>query len=53
MRNNTSEEIGREMGIIGTIIAIVLSYSTNGSIGWAFIHGLLNWFYVLYHAVYN
>lgn len=35
----------------GNIIAIVLSWSANHSILWAFIHDLFGWFYVLYHII--
>ena len=33
---------------LGTIIAVVLSWSRNKSILWAIIHGLLGWLYVIY-----
>ncbi|MCB1460841.1 MAG: hypothetical protein KDJ23_13740 [Rhodoblastus sp.] len=35
----------------GAALAMVMSYDTNHSIGWAIIHGLLNWFYVIYFAL--
>ena len=32
----------------GSCLAIAISYSTWYSVGWAIIHGLLGWLYVLY-----
>ena len=36
---------------LGEIIAVVLSYSINQSIGWAILHGIFGWFYVIYFAI--
>lgn len=36
---------------LGVIIAVVISYAKWGSIGWAILHGILNWFYVLYYII--
>ena len=36
---------------IGVIIAAILSYLKWGSIGWAILHGILNWFYVIYYFI--
>jgi len=33
---------------LGTLIAVVVSWSRNKSILWAIIHGLLGWIYVIY-----
>lgn len=33
---------------LGTIIAVVISWSRNKSILWAIIHGILGWLYVIY-----
>jgi hypothetical protein len=35
----------------GTALAIAISWSTNKSILWAIVHGLLSWFYVVYYAI--
>ncbi|MFQ5695296.1 MAG: hypothetical protein ACE5HB_04845 [Terriglobia bacterium] len=35
----------------GTALAIAISWSKNGSILWALVHGLLSWLYVLYYAL--
>ena len=36
---------------IGSAVAIVLSWHRNKSIGFAIIHGILSWFYVIYFAL--
>ena len=36
---------------LGEIIAVVLSYSINKSIGWAILHGIFGWFYVIYFTI--
>jgi hypothetical protein len=35
----------------GTALAIAISWSTNKSILWAIVHGVLSWIYVIYYAV--
>lgn len=35
---------------LGTILAIVLSWSRNSSIFWAIVHAFLGWIYVIYFA---
>ena len=38
-----------ETGIsFGSALAMVISYTTWHSIGWAIFHGLLSWLYVIY-----
>ena len=32
----------------GSALAMVISYTTWQSIGWAIVHGLFGWLYVLY-----
>jgi hypothetical protein len=39
--------IGPSVGL-GTIIAVVVSWSRNKSILWAIVHGILGWLYVIY-----
>lgn len=36
---------------LGSIIAVVISWSRNKSIIWAIIHGLLGWLYVIYALI--
>ena len=35
----------------GAALAIAISFTVNKSIGWAILHGLFSWFYVIYYAV--
>ena len=39
--------VGPGLGL-GTIIAVVISWTRNKSILWAIIHGILGWLYVIY-----
>ena len=36
---------------MGTILAMIISYAKWKSIGWAIIHGALNWAYVIYYII--
>lgn len=42
--------VGPGIGL-GTIVAVVISWSRNKSILWAIIHGLLGWLYVIYALI--
>ncbi len=35
----------------GSALAMVISYTTWQSIGWAIFHGLLSWIYVIYFVL--
>ena len=37
--------------MFGVVLATVISYVNWRSIGWAILHGLLNWFYVVYYII--
>jgi len=43
--------VGPGVGL-GTIIAVVVSWSRNKSILWAIIHGILGWLYVIYALIF-
>ncbi len=32
----------------GSALAMVISYTTWDSVGWAIVHGLMSWVYVIY-----
>ena len=36
---------------LGMVLAMILSYAKWGSIGWAILHGALNWIYVIYYII--
>ena len=43
---------GVDAGVgLGSVIAVVASWSRNQSILWAILHGILSWFYVIYFAI--
>ena len=35
----------------GSALAMVISYTTWHSVGWAILHGLLSWVYVIYFDI--
>ncbi|MEG2930312.1 MAG: hypothetical protein RR825_00870 [Ruthenibacterium sp.] len=35
----------------GTCLAMVISYTAWKSIGWAIVHGLFSWVYVVYYMI--
>lgn len=39
------------VGLLGSVIAIVASWSRNASVLWAILHGLLGWIYVIYFVL--
>lgn len=41
--SNTSSGLG-----FGSVIAVVWSWTTNHSVLWCIIHGILGWLYVIY-----
>ncbi len=50
--NGYNEPIFLAPGVgLGTIIAVVISWSRNKSILWAIIHGILGWLYVIYAVI--
>lgn len=36
---------------LGSVIAVVASWSVNQSVLWAIPHGLLSWVYVIYYVI--
>lgn len=34
---------------LGSVIAVVISWSVNHSVLWAIIHGFFGWLYVIYY----
>ena len=35
----------------GSVLAMVISYTNWHSVGWAIIHGLMSWIYVIYYII--
>lgn len=36
---------------LGSILAIIISWSLNHSVLWAILHGLFGWLYVIYYVL--
>ncbi len=55
MSSSSRQQFGREgarHGVtLGTAIAVAISWTQNGSVLWAILHGLLSWLYVGYHVL--
>lgn len=47
--NNVSNNIVSNGIGLGGAIAVTISWYRNKSIGWAILHGILSWFYVIYY----
>jgi hypothetical protein len=47
---STSKVVNNGLGL-GSILAVVASWSRNKSILWGILHGLLSWVYVIYFAL--
>ena len=46
------EQIVSGKGIgFGAVLAMVISYVNWNSIGWAILHGIFNWGYVIYYII--
>lgn len=50
-KKSVSIKIGKSGIGLGAILAVVLSWEANHAIGWAIIHGMLNWLYVIYYLL--
>jgi hypothetical protein len=37
---------------IGTIIAVIISWTVNHSVLWCVLHGLCGWLYVIYYLLF-
>lgn len=50
--NENKTTNGIRTGIsFGSALAIAVSYAANHSIGWAILHGMCSWFYILYYII--
>lgn len=47
----TVEEGGKKGVKLGVVLAMIISYAKWQSIGWALLHGLFNWAYVIYYII--
>lgn len=47
---NITDNAGKGIGF-GAVLAMVISYVNWHSIGWAILHGIFNWGYVIYYII--
>lgn len=50
VNHNTVKNVKKGISF-GAVLAMVISYVSWRSIGWAILHGLLNWVYVIYYVI--
>jgi len=49
---NTTVKTITQSGVgLGSIIAVVTSWDRNRSLGYAILHGIFSWFYVIFFAI--
>ena len=46
--NENTKKAAKSGITFGTCLAMVISYTSWNSVGWAIFHGLLSWLYVIY-----
>lgn len=50
--SNTTVKTITQSGVgLGSIIAVVTSWDRNRSLGYAILHGIFSWFYVIFFAI--
>ncbi len=49
--NENTKKAAKSGITFGTCLAMVISYTSWHSVGWAIFHGLLSWLYVIYFVV--
>lgn len=49
-KGNTVENVKKGISF-GSALAMVISYTKWHSVGWAIIHGLMSWAYVIYYVL--
>ena len=48
----STEQIAAGLANCGSILALVVSFTVNKSIGWGIVHALCGWFYVIYYGLF-
>lgn len=46
----SNESVSSGIGL-GSVLAVVLSWSSNHSVLWAILHAVCSWFYVIYWLI--
>ena len=52
MTNNKNNVVIHQGLGFGSALAMAISFTVNQSVGWAILHGLFGWFYVIYYCVF-
>lgn len=50
-KKSTAGDAAKTGITFGSALAMVISYTTWKSVGWAIIHGLMSWVYVIYYVI--
>ena len=53
MQQVTIQKFGWQGVSFGSALAMAISFNVNQSLGWAILHGLFSWIYVIYFAVFK
>ena len=48
----SSEQIAAGLMNCGSILAAIISFTTNKSIAWTILHAFCSWFYVIYYGLF-
>jgi len=49
--NNNAGKAAKEGISFGCALAMVISFTTWKSVGWAILHGIFSWGYVIYYLI--
>ena len=47
----SGDGVAELQALFGSALAMVISFTTWHSVGWAILHGLLGWVYVIYYVI--
>ena len=50
-KNDTITKTVKTGITFGSVLAMVISYVNWHSVGWAIVHGLMSWVYVIYYII--
>ncbi len=53
MKQVVVQKVGWHGVSFGSALARAISFNVNHSLGWAILHGLLSWIYVIYFAIFT
>ncbi len=47
------QKVGWHGASFGSALAMAISFNVNHSLGWAILHGLFSWIYVIYFGIFK